>query len=128
MIVILRDGRGREGVGLGNVGTGRIILIVQVGDDIRPRQAQDIVIPLHLALVPREALAEEIGFIQAAALDHHAPRAIEDQDALFRGLFQSFNTLRPVHVLSFFYPSPKPLPLKGARGRHEELNLPPLPT
>jgi len=87
-VVVLGDHRGREGVGLGDVGAGGEILVVQAGDDVGPGQAQDVVIALHLADVAGEALAAEILFRQVAALDHHAPGPVEHEDALFGGPVQ----------------------------------------
>ncbi len=66
--------------------------VVQVGDDVGPGQAQDVVIALHLTDVMGEALAAEILFRQVAALDHHAPGPVEDEDAFLRGPVQGGDT------------------------------------
>ena len=58
-VVGLGDRGGREGVGLADVGAGGVILVVQVGDDVRPGEAQDVVVALQLAGVVGEALAAD---------------------------------------------------------------------
>src|SRR5690606_33910127 len=89
--------RGREGVGLGDVGAGGVVAVVQPRDDVRPRQAQDVVVALHLAVVVGEALGAEVGLVQALALDHHAPRPVEDQDALLGGRLQGGDAFGSAH-------------------------------
>ena len=85
-IVFLRDGGRRKGVGLADVRARAVVLIVQVRDDVRPGDAEDVVVPLHLVLfviaVDRgEPVGAEIRLRQAPPLDHHAPAAVQHQDA-----------------------------------------------
>ena len=95
-----------EGVGLDQVRAGFQVLAVDVADDVRPGQCQQVVVAalvVRLAtaaramrmafcreqhvVTPGEALAAVVGFLQSVALDHGAHRAVDDQDAVVqRGL------------------------------------------
>ena len=84
-VVGLRDPRRRERVGLGDVGAGREIRVVDVADDVGPRQHQQVVVALEVAVMIVQAAgrrAAEVGLAEPALLDHRAPRAVEDEDAL----------------------------------------------
>ncbi len=104
MVVVLGDRRRRKGIGLGNIGAGGEILVVQVGDDVRARDAQDIVIALELTAMVREARTPEIGLVEPAPLDHNAPGAIQDQNAFFRSLLQSRYAFGTGHCAVSFTP------------------------
>src|SRR5690606_10699181 len=59
--------------------------------------------PLHLVLfviaVGRdEAVAAEVGLVQPTALDHHAPTAVEDQDAFLGRRVQGGDAFCAGHV------------------------------
>ncbi len=57
---------------------------MQIGHDVGPSQDQQVVVALLRMVVVAEALAAEVLFRQIAALDHHAPAAVQHQNALFR--------------------------------------------
>ena len=66
---------------------------MQVGDDVGAGDAEDVVVPLHLvflviAVAGDETVGAEVGLVQPATLDHHAPRSVEDQDAFLGRLMQ----------------------------------------
>jgi hypothetical protein len=82
LVVFLRDGGRAEGVGLDQVGTGREVGLVDVADDVGPRQRQQLVVALDVALEVLEALAAVLLLGELEALDHRAHRAVEDGDAL----------------------------------------------
>ncbi len=54
--------------------------------------------PFSGMIVVREPLAAEIRLGEAAPLDHHAPRAVEDQDALARGGLQGGDAVGAGHA------------------------------
>uniref|UniRef100_A0A0N4ZXP4 EF-hand domain-containing protein n=1 Tax=Parastrongyloides trichosuri TaxID=131310 RepID=A0A0N4ZXP4_PARTI len=83
-VIRLGDGRRGEGVGLRNIGPGGVVDVVQISHDVGPRQDQQVVVALLRMVVVAETLAAEIFFRQIAALDHHAPTAVQHQNALFR--------------------------------------------
>jgi hypothetical protein len=73
LVVILRDGGGGEGVRFRDVGTGFEVHCVKLRHEIGPREAQDVVIALHLAGMRGEAIAAIVGFGEAHLLEHDAP-------------------------------------------------------
>ena len=91
-VVFLRDGGGAKRVGLDQVGTSGQVAFVDVADHIGARQAQQLVVALHIAgkvlepvtcaVWPGVALPPVLGLTQLEALDHGAHGAIEDDDAL----------------------------------------------
>ena len=60
------------------------VLLVDLGDDVGPRQHEDVVVAPQIVRMVREPLAAEIGFGQLMPLDHRPHRAVEDEDALRR--------------------------------------------
>ena len=84
---------GVEGVGLEDVGAGFQIGAMDVGDDIRARERQEIVVALEIAAVILETLAAEIRFLELARLDHGAHGAVQQQDALARSRSSSAETV-----------------------------------
>ena len=101
---------GVEGVGLADVGPGGEIGVVQLGDQVRPGQAQQIVVALQRHGVIGEPLAAEIRLGQALALDHHPPGAVQDQDALAGGRLQ-------VDPMAVVMASPRARPARGRSRR-----------
>ncbi len=95
-VVGLRDARGRESVGLDDVGAGDGILVVDILDRLRLAEDQQIVVALLVTGATHEFVAAEMVLVEAEALDLRAHRAVEDQNALTRGGFQSRQHLRPV--------------------------------
>src|SRR6185369_528704 len=81
-IVVLRDARGAEGVGLDDVGPGREIALVNVADHVGPRQAEQLAVVLQVLGVILEALPAIVALGQPEALDHRAHGAVENRDAL----------------------------------------------
>ncbi len=86
LIIGLGNGGRVEGVGLDNVGTGLQIGRMDVADDLRLGDGQQIIVALEVARVVSKALAAIIRLLERIALDHGAHGAVEDQDALFQGL------------------------------------------
>ena len=83
-VVGLGDRRRGEGVGLQDVGAGERVGEVDVLDRLRLGQRQQIVVALEGAFAADEALAAELGFVEAEVLDLRPHRAVEDQHALAR--------------------------------------------
>ena len=81
-VVFHRDGRAVEGVGLEDVGTGVEVGAVDVADDGRLRDDEQVVVALQLAGVVLEAVAAVVLLLQLELLDHGAHRAVEVDDAL----------------------------------------------
>ncbi|KAG1247985.1 hypothetical protein G6F65_019871 [Rhizopus arrhizus] len=98
-----------EGIGLDQVRTGFQVGRVDVGDDLRPGQQQQVVVALQvmafrhavvaagamgMVVATRETLATVIVLLQAVALDHRAHRTVDDQDPLAQGVEQGIGTIR----------------------------------
>ena len=90
-IIFLAGEVGVEGVGLDEIGAGFQILAADIADDLRLGQGEKVVVALQLAGMIAEARAAKIIFAQLEALDHHAPGAIEQQQALLRLLLHPGN-------------------------------------
>ena len=81
-VVFHRDGRAVEGVGLEDVGAGVEVGAVDVADDGRLRDDEQVVVALELAGVVLETVAAVVLLLQLELLDHGAHRAVEVDDAL----------------------------------------------
>ena len=82
VVVLLRDGDGTKGVGLDQVGTGGQVAFVDVADDVRTGERQQLVVALHVARKVLEPLAAVLRFGQLEALDHGAHGPVQDGDTL----------------------------------------------
>ena len=71
-----------EGVGLDDVAAGREIFAVNLANDVRLRDRQQIVVALDVAGPVRKARAAIVRLAELVALDHRAHGAVEHQDAL----------------------------------------------
>ncbi|GBL43761.1 methionine synthase [Verrucomicrobiota bacterium] len=71
-----------EGVGLEDVGAGVEVGAVDIADDRRLGDDEQVVIALELARVVGEARTPVVGFLQLQLLDHGAHRAVEENDTL----------------------------------------------
>ena len=81
-VVGLADPRGGERVRRRDVGAGLEVAPVDVADDFRPRQVQEVGIAGDVLRMFGEALAA-VGILTAdIALDEHAPGPVEDDDPL----------------------------------------------
>ena len=60
------------------------------GDERGLREVEKVGVAAHVARVLREALAPVLLFREAALVDEHAPRPVEDEDPLGEKLFQVF--------------------------------------
>ena len=83
-VVCLADARRRECVGGGDIGAGGEVLPVDIQDDVGPGEVQNVRIAGHVVRVLAEDLAAIVPGCQPSALQHRAPRAIEDQDPLVK--------------------------------------------
>ena len=81
-VVGLPDRRRGEGVRRRDVGASREVRVVDLGDDLRLRQVQQVGVALDVVRVHGEALAAELLLGQTPALQQHAPGAIEHEHAL----------------------------------------------
>ena len=55
---------------------------MDLGDDLRVRQVQEVRVTLDVALVLAEALTPVLLLREPAPVDEHPPRPVEHQDAL----------------------------------------------
>ncbi len=55
---------------------------MDVEDDVRAGQVQDVRIALDVARVVAKPLAAVVGVLESLALEHRAPGAVEHEDAL----------------------------------------------
>ena len=79
---------------------------MQLGNDVGPRQAQEVVVALQRQGVVGEPLAPEIGLLgEPCALDHHAPGAVEHQHPLAGGALESVDAFGPAHETASRTPS-----------------------
>ena len=85
-IVGLGHAGGVEGVGFQDVGACIQVGLLDLGDDLRLAQQQQIVVAFDVARPVGETRATVVGLFQLVALDHGAHAAVEDQDAFFQGL------------------------------------------
>ncbi len=68
---------------------------MHLGDDLGLREVQEVGVALEVALVRGEARAPELLLAQAAALQEHAPGAVQDGDPLAE---QGVQALARVHA------------------------------
>ena len=80
-VVVLGNGRCAEGVGLDDVGAGLQVLLVDVANDVRSRQHEQVVVAPEVDRMAGEAFAAKTGLRQLVVLDHGPHRAVQDQDA-----------------------------------------------
>ena len=88
MVVGLGDGRGAEGVGLDEVGTGLQVLLVDFLDDVGPGEGEQFIVALHVVGMVAEALATVVVLAQLVLLDHGAHGTVQDQDAFLEQFAQ----------------------------------------
>jgi hypothetical protein len=79
-VVGLADPRRRERVRRRNVAAGGEVGLVDRAHDVRPRQVEQIRIVQQVARVVGEPLAAEVGLVEAAVLQEHAPGTVEHED------------------------------------------------
>ena len=79
-VVGLGDRRAAERIGLDDVGAGREILAVDLVDDVRTGEDQQVVVALEVLRVVPEPFAAEVRLRELVTLDHRPHRAVEDQD------------------------------------------------
>ena len=82
----LRDAGGGEGVGLADVRAGFIESLVDVADDIRAGEAQDVAIVEQVLLAVGKALAAGVAFVKPVGADRRAHGAIEHQNPFGQGI------------------------------------------
>ena len=80
-VVGLRDGRGAERVRLDDVGPGPQVLPVDVADQLRTRDREQVVVALQVGLGLAKAVAAKVVFGQVMTLNHRPHRAVHDEDA-----------------------------------------------
>ena len=84
VVVVLGDAGSAKGVGLDQVGPGGQVAFVDVADHIRARQAEQLVVALHIVGKVGKALAPVLGLGELEALDHGAHGPIQDGNTLFQ--------------------------------------------
>ena len=81
-VVGLPDRRRGEGVRRRDVGARREVGVVDLGDDLRRGQVEEVRVALHVVRVRGEALAAVLLLGELAPVDEHAPRPVEHEDPL----------------------------------------------
>ena len=69
---------------------------MELRHDVRPGEVQQVGIALDVRRMVAEPLAAEVLLRQAAALQEHAPRSVEDDDAFAE---ERCEVVDPVHAL-----------------------------
>ena len=87
-IIGLCDRGAAEGIGFDDVGACRHVLAVDLTNDIRLRQDQQVIVALYIPRPIFEALPAVRLLVQLVALDHRAHRAVEKNDARSQQLVQ----------------------------------------
>ena len=88
---------GAERVRLDDVGPGGQVRAVDVGDDVRPRETQQIVVAEQRRGVRGELVAPEVGLLQPMALDHGGHRPVQHQNALVEDVVQAISEVGAGH-------------------------------
>ena len=87
-VVPLADARRGERVRRGQVCAGREVRVVDLGDDVRLREVQQVRVALHVTRVIAEQLAAILRLRQPAAVDEHPPRPVVHDDSAVEDLPQ----------------------------------------
>ena len=82
VVVSLPDAGRREGVRGRDVGARVEVGVVELGDDLRVREVQEVGVALDVLRVLAESLAAVLRFREPASVDEDAPRTVEHEDAL----------------------------------------------
>ena len=85
-VVGLPDRRRRERVRRRDVRPGGEVLVVDLGDELGPRQVQEIRVALDVAAVVGEQRAAILGLREPLPVDEDAPRPVVDRDPLIHDL------------------------------------------
>src|SRR5208283_4523991 len=93
-IIRLGDAVGVESIRANDVRTSLQKLLVNVVNDLRPGQVENVVIALEVAWVVFETVAAEIGFGELERLDHGPARTVKDDDPLAQPALEMFNFVR----------------------------------
>ncbi len=112
-VVGQRDALGVEGVGADDVGAGRQIALVDLGDGLRLGEHEQVVVALHGLGMGGEALAPEGRLVELVALDHRAHGAVDDQDAPGGGRLERGDALLSGHALTASLAIAEPLLAAG---------------
>ncbi len=89
-VVGLPDRRRGEGVRRCDVRARLEVRVVDLGDDLRRGEVQEIRVALDVVRVRGEPLAAVLLLAQPAAVDEHAPRPVENEDSLGEKLLELF--------------------------------------
>ncbi len=81
MVIRHRDGCRVEGIGLDNVRAGGEIGVVDLANNLRLAEDQQVVIAFQVARPIGKAFAAEILLTQTIALDHGAHAPVQNQNA-----------------------------------------------
>jgi hypothetical protein len=87
-VVRLPDARGREGVRRREVRAGLEVRVVDLGDDLRVGQVQEVGITLDVARVVAKALAAVLLLREPTPVDEDTPRPVEHENPLGEKLLQ----------------------------------------
>ena len=93
-----RDALGVEGVGLDDVGAGLEVGVVDLADEVRLGQHEQVVVALDVAGPVGEALAAELLLLELVALHHRAHRAVDDEQPLLERGAELVGRVGTVHA------------------------------
>lgn len=89
LVVGLRDAIGVERIRLDDVGASSQVLLVDLGDDLRTGQDEQLVIAFQILRGVSKQLAAVVVFREPVTLNTGAHRTVDDEDAVFCELSQS---------------------------------------
>ena len=102
VVVGLADAGGVEAVGLNDVGSSLQVLAVDLLHQVRPRQAEQVVVAFQLTGEGSEQVATEVLFRQLLLLKHGAKCAIQNQYAFnYRLLYLLHTSINQQNIVSF---------------------------
>ena len=91
-VVFLGDGCSTKGIGFNQITTGSQIAFMDIANDIGPRQAEQLVVALHIFGEIRKTLATVLRLIELEALDHRSHCAIQNGNPAFKNGWQRLRT------------------------------------
>ena len=95
---------------------GAEVRVVDLGDDVRLRDVEEVGVALDVAPVVAEPLAPVVGLRQPSPVDEHAPRAVVDGDPPIEDLSQLVGRAHVVSLGSLSRERTRPWVARGSLG------------
>ena len=100
MIVGHRDALGIERVGFDDIGTRLQVFAMNVLNDMRSRETQEVVVTLHLSGLLHESSSTELFFREVVFLYHGSQCTVQYQDALTNQVLNSLHSYQRLNIRS----------------------------